>query len=371
MNKQVILDIFYNHIIKEAKNGCIPCLINYGMLFETYIEEDNLLYECDNKYKDLLIPKLVIKNKSEFNELLYEYVNLSLEFYDDNNYYPEVRDNIDYEIDKTSKEKQIMILLWSNATYSDFHDPINYLKKRISFLNNNLEYKNNIYSEYFNGTMEHSITKDKMMNETPYKMNFKLNNNGELFNFPSIKFGIYNDVVYIYAIQNDEISNNNYSKKVNRLLYKVGENFSSDLDNYDIYEEGNLKDISASFLVSLNMALSYFKKLGFTKFEVPTILITRWNAKKIALQNKIDKNKVSSDEIEDILVKQDKTQKNLTEKFIRTFLRLNHHVPSINLTNMPFEEDEDMKFVIEEDYISNNSILNETSSLISNNSRSL
>lgn len=99
-----ILDIFYNHIIKEAVKGRINCFLYFNMPFSTFIVETNELYKCEFKNsKELLIPTLMIKNQELFNKLLIEYTNLALEFYEDYNFPEEILNDNMYEPNKICK----------------------------------------------------------------------------------------------------------------------------------------------------------------------------------------------------------------------------------------------------------------------------
>ena len=82
MNREKILDIFYNHIIKEAVNGRVDCFMMYNMLFNTRIYDKNVELFSRNENPELLIPTLQIKNLQEFDDLLVEYVNRASMFYD-------------------------------------------------------------------------------------------------------------------------------------------------------------------------------------------------------------------------------------------------------------------------------------------------
>lgn len=355
-----ILDIFYNEIIPECSKGRVECFFYYNVLFNTIILESNKKYMFDNSYDGLMAPTLIIKDKEKFDTLLEQYVRLCLDFYDESNYPEEINNDKGY-----LKEKMIMTLLFSNATYEDFNNPIEFLQKRIAFLEGEEKDYECSFSPSLDGVVSISIEKDKIYNETPYKFSSKvINEEGNTFSFPEIKFGIYNDTVYVYAIQNKGNEKNDYSKKVNRTLFKIGEGFDIKEDNYELYEEGNLKDISASFLVSLNMFISYIHNLGYDKIVVPSILICRYNAKKIALYNALLNNRVTLDTQEFILNRDENIQKNLTEKFIRTFLRLKHHYSNINITSMPYETDSSLHLLVSNNLSSNNHLLNETSKVV-------
>lgn len=130
-----ILDVFYNCLIKEAALGSVDCFFKYNMRFNTRIINENIdVFGESDDNSDLLIPTLMIKNKLEFDCLLEKYVEIALTFYDDECYPEEVRYSsyFDNELG-ISKEKMIMTLLWSNASYEDFNDPCTFLRKRISF----------------------------------------------------------------------------------------------------------------------------------------------------------------------------------------------------------------------------------------------
>lgn len=81
-----------------------------------------------------MIPTLHIKNKAEFDELLVNYVDKCLNFYDNSNFSEEVVSGEMYdEVDRISKEKTILAFLFANATIEDFSDPSRFLRRRIDF----------------------------------------------------------------------------------------------------------------------------------------------------------------------------------------------------------------------------------------------
>lgn len=331
------LDIFYNQIVEEAKKGRINCFFYYNIIFNTKVENKEYLADIN---EDLIIPTLDIKNKQEFDELLKKYVHKCLQFYDNKNYPEEILN------DPLNKEKMIITLLFANATFEDFANPNEYLKRRINFLDNYIDFLNLGYSEILKTNIKIKIEKDKLNNETPYQFMVECGNSI----LPRLKFGISDNVAYIYAIQNkDEIS-----KKINRALYKVGEGFDKTNDNYELYEEGNLNDVTPSFLLVANIFISYLKRIGINNIKICSFLPERWNAKLIA--NKL--RKIDSEE-------QLKIQNNLTEKFIRTFLRLEHHYDNLKVLSYPMEDSSYLSMYNYNDVKCNNSLLSETSELCS------
>lgn len=351
-----ILNIFYENIIPEASVGRVNSYFYYNIMFSTNLVEDNKFIECKEKNENVLIPTLIIKNKSLFDQLLVEYVTEALKFYNDDNFCEEILDYKMYDKDKICKEKTILATLFSNATLEDFNDPINFLKNRINFIKNNIENNYDLgYCDILKSNISLKIERDIIENETPFKITIIASNENDEYTFPSVKFGISDNKVYIYAIQN---SKDNVNKKINRILYKIGEGFNDD------YTEENLKDVTASFLVTLNFSLALLKNLGYSEIIVPSILIERWNSK--AKANVLRSKRTNN--LEELENKQLNIQENLTNKLIRTFLRLKYHYEGVDILSYPSELDNNLSIKINDMSIGcNNKLLNETQMLVSDN----
>lgn len=364
-----ILDIFYKNIINEATTGRIDCFYYYNMAFSTKISEEEKEYICDIDNDSLLIPTLMIKNKKMFDSLLLEYVNLAMNFYDDSNIDKDIQNYAMYDDKKRiCKEKVILALLFANATVEDFNNPCEYLRRRINFFKNDLSSSTDYgYLDILKGNVNITIDKDIINNETPLQMIIKaISNNGEEYEFPRIKFGVSDDTVYIYAIQNKLGDVNAYHKKINRVLYKIGEGYIDDM------EKGgeNLRDITSSFLVSLNMAISYFNDLGYNNIVVPSCLIERWNAKSIANLLKIKYKKMNEDSANLIYMNQENIQNNLTNKLVRTFLRLGCHYNNIDILSFPYEVDSCLHISFNDNNLEcNNALLYETYMIVQDNKK--
>ena len=360
------LNIFYDNIIPEAMYGRINSFFYYNIVFSTFLYEDNVKFEAKMNYDDLLIPTLYIKDKKQFNDLLIEYVSKCLSFYGDDNFPTEILSGETYDkLDKISREKTILALLFANATFEDFSNPINFLRKRLSFFSNTEPCKYNLgYSNVLDCNLQVEISKDIINNETPYQFIVRcIDSNGDVYELPKLKFGICDNKAYVYAIQNVNNSENSFSKKINRKLYKIGEGFSKKSDNYEIYGIGNLNDITPSFLVVANIFVSYISRLGINNLVISSILIEGWNAKVISNNLKSEKGLKSYDKYYD---KQITIQFNLTEKFLRTFLRLTHHYNNLNVITYPGEQTSDLCILnFGGKFLGNNTLLNETAAMMS------
>lgn len=358
-----ILDVFYNNVVPEATTGRINCLFYYNIAFATKIVDENIEYHSKIENDNVLVPTLMIRDKEIFDNLLTEYVDLAMGFYDETIF----DDELDYRNNETGNRicriKTILALLFANATIEDFNNPCEFLRKRINFIQNDISDNYNLgYCDAFKGNVSIEIKKDIINNETPYQMIIKVLSEGEdEFVFPKIKLGISDDIVYVYAIQNRTNENNSFCKKINRILYKVGEGYNSD------YEEDmeDLRDVTASFLVALNMCISYLYHNGYNKIVVPSVLNSRWNAKVISNTRKIQLKKLSDDDARDIFDNQDYLQHNLTNKLIRTFLRLGCHYNNIDVLAFPYEIDSCLHVSVNDKTVQcNNSLLYETYKLV-------
>ncbi len=373
-----MLDIFYNDIIFEAAKGKIECGDYFAIAFNTLIPEIDIDIKSSVTNNNILIPTLYIKDKKNFDDLLIQYVSIAIKFYG-------LKDDFNASLDEQrNKYKKIMALLWSNATVEDFQNPTIFLKNRISFFENKLcsfDGGSTLgYSEILKSNIRVENLKKTFYHETPFCLRITLEYENFKYYLPLIYYGINNEEVYIYAIQNEKKANsenNKYQKTIRRALYKVNEGFDSFEDNFEKYEEGNLKDITPSFLLALNIALGIFHDMGISKIIVPSILITRWNAKELSYEYKrqilikeikeaANANKAESlikdinDSIDKEIRKHETIQYNLTEKFIRTFLRLVHQIDGLDILNISSEIDNNLILYMNSKININNPLLKET-----------
>lgn len=363
------INVFYDEIINEASTGRVDCFFMMNLLFSTYIREENKTIEAkkndDGRY---LIPRLVIKNKDNFNKLLTEYLALARKKYDLSIYQDELT-FADVENYEQVINKIILTTLWANATYDDFSESEEFLKKQIAFLKDETfsEYEEPTiigYSETLGGYVEVENIQETILNETPNSLKISViePETNERYTFPLVRYGIEDNKCYIYAVQKNKRydEENKFKKKVNRRLFQIGENFDTKNDTYENYGEGNLKDVSASFVVASNIALGLLASKGITDVVVPSILIERWNAKETGIIVKSKREENSQEYIDSNKEEHNKIQNNLTEKLLRTFLRIVSHNKTFNVTAYPFDIDSSLHIKTSEELDCNNTLLNET-----------
>lgn len=363
------INVFYDEIINEASTGRVDCFFMMNLLFSTYLKEENKTIEGkkddDGRY---LIPTLVIKNKENFNKLLTEYLALAKSKYDLTKYY-EALEFDDIENPEHIINKLILTTLWANATYDDFNWSEEFLRKQILFLKDNTfsEYNEPTiigYSEMLGGYLEIENIPEPILNETPTSLKISLiePETNERYTFPLVRYGIKDDKCYIYAVQKNKKFDvdNNFKKKVNRRLFKIGENFDTKNDTYENYKEGNLKDVSASFVVASNIVLGLLSSKGINDIVVPSILIERWNAKEKNIVLRSKKEEKPKEYIETNKDEHNGIQSNLTEKLLRTFLRIISHNNTFEVIAYPFDIDSSLHIRTCSELDCNNSLLNET-----------
>lgn len=363
------INVFYDEIINEASTGRVDCFFMMNLLFSTYIREENKTIEAkkndDGRY---LIPRLVINNKDNFNKLLTEYLALARKKYDLSIYQDELT-FADVENYEQVINKIILTTLWANATYDDFSESEEFLRKQIAFLKDETfsEYEEPTiigYSETLGGYVEVENIQETILNETPNSLKISViePETNERYTFPLVRYGIEDNKCYIYAVQKNKRydEENKFKKKVNRRLFQIGENFDTKNDTYENYGEGNLKDVSASFVVASNIALGLLASKGITDIVVPSILIERWNAKETGIIVKSKREENSQEYIDSNKEEHNKIQNNLTEKLLRTFLRIVSHNKTFNVTAYPFDIDSSLHIKTSEELDCNNTLLNET-----------
>ena len=363
------INVFYDEIINEASTGRVDCFFMMNLLFSTYIKEEEKAIEAkkndDGRY---LIPRLIIKDKGSFNKLLAEYLYLAKSKYDLTKYYEELNlanvENYEQVINKI-----ILTTLWANATYDDFEDSKEFLIKQIAFLKDETfsEYEEPTiigYSEILGGYVEVEKISESILNETPNSLKISLIEPGtnEKYTFPLVRYGIKDGKCYIYAVQKNKKydEDNKFKKKVNRRLFQIGENFDTKNDTFENYGEGNLKDVSASFVVASNIVLGLLASKGITDIVIPSILIERWNAKETGIIVKSKKEENKEEFITSNKEEHNKIQNNLTEKLLRTFLRIVNHNKTFGVTAYPFDIDSSLHIKTNEEVDCNNTLLNET-----------
>ena len=320
---ELIINEFYNKILIEAKNGVIDIDgFKFNIEFQTKINDESK-YLNENVFETL-----EIKNKETFDKLLILYTKKMYEFIINSNF-----KNIDYEYYEGNKTYIIDFILssvWNNVTNDNMQNPVEYLQDRINFIDNSLCSLDDNYTliknadVLQNSDISFSIEKNNLILETPYSFCPNIVRDkeiNEIFPLPKVYFGMSNNKCFIYSVKNDKCNtDNSYTKKINRILYKVNKN-------------------------------------------IVDFMPIRYKAKKFALNKKLTKlqKTLTKEELDNMKIniqkEQEKIQNNMTDKLLRNFRRLEYH-GFINITSYPKDIDSNMHIKINDNVKEFDNILN-------------
>lgn len=359
------VNIFYNEILSEGATGVIDCEFPIRVIFNTIITEDNTFLKADQSFQKVIIPTLIISNKEAFNKALIEYVNNALAFYTEKRL-SYVKNPIKYIIGSAM----------ANMTASDFQNPCNYFKRLTNFLQaqsfQSLQGRNTVgFSKILNSNIEFTINKEPLHEEAPYSIQIyatKQDNGSVLeYKFQTIRFGISDNKVYIYAIQHssrNEMQENDktkeHQKQINRKCFKANEGV--DVNNA-------LSNVNPGAVIALSIFISILHSLNIKEILIPPFLLQRWNDKEIKY-TLIEREYGGRELPENIKIRYIKAkeennqhealQRNINEKLKNALYRINYHFSNTMLSKT---DDYGIALSLGNTFESENKILNELSEL--------
>ena len=278
--EELIHEAFNHNIIIDGKNNYVA--------FNTIINGNKLIN--GDKY-----PTLVINDYEELIKKLDLYIRTYL------------KNASTLPLFQKEKEKNLIKYLVSHifiyAENKDFKNPIELIETKINFLNDNT-FKD--YNKTFEGFISNTKLNIKSTNDeiTLKKMYINLSNNDDIFNFPTITYAITNDECYIYKIEEYELTNSLFEKKVLKELTKINKNINKEL-----------LACSPQTLVSILIFIKLLKDNNIKKLQVVTYLPVKYN--------------MCNFEIND-LKKELKQLENKTGFYKKTFKRINKQTHMIN-----------------------------------------
>lgn len=342
-----IREIFFE-LIKETKNGRVLLADEeYYVGFNTNINDEIIEY---NEFNNI---ELFITDLELFMNKIQEYILLEIEL---------KRKSIKYIDNSKDYIKSLIMYLFVNATTEDFRHPINYIEKYIDYLKDNtLESYNegmkyDLGGLFLDNQLYIKNSQQSIMMETPYKIELSIinkDNTNLSFILPEISYGISYEngesVCYIYSILNKENLNNvlnedllRYKKNISRKLYKINKGISDieseEFNNYkngesDYYPE-NITDVSVSSVLSLYLFINLVKDKVDKIKGVPYLPIRYSSRDYASFLTKTEERR------KELQMRNNNIQTNLTEKFIRTFRRVEQYIDDISITSYPYEVDE-------------------------------
>ncbi len=223
------------------------------------------------------------------------------------------------KIDDRHKERYFLFNIWKNATVSDFQNPEKFILRYTNFI------KDQTFSEFddltpignFAGSMVMAQRcQDDYGFETPYIMHLSLTDGKHIYNLPWIRYGITQNrfgekLAYIYAIQRMEPSKNEeYNSKMQKAINGV---------NTGVKERRN---VTPNFIAALGIFMGMLEGEGVKAIKAPDFLVGRYGR---------FSNATTQEEV-------DKIQTNLTENFLRNFLRLDDQLENFRVEPIEVSE---------------------------------
>lgn len=364
-----MIEEILNEIIKEAKNGQVEIdNETWPIAFNTVIVEDNVEKIVWNNQNNTT---LVIKNKNRLLAVLEEYIKLELEKQrKTNRFFSDVERN---------QIKWLISYLFVNATTEDFLSPVKLVTKNIRFLKDTtfdfLEKPLEVQTDenLLNSKLVIQKNTNSTSMETPYRIDMSLVNTIDgkevKYDLPSVYYGIRNDICYIYSVmspkQKKEMTEEEkkFNKKINRILYKINDG-TKDLETQeyfdykegksDYYPEGNITDVTHSFLLAINTFISLLQIKNIKNVKIVTYLPLRYQSRELAAQGRSEEQQQEFEE------RNNQIQMNATNKIIRSFRRLALQNPNITIEQLPYEVDEYLGATIDQKQSLENEILKST-----------
>lgn len=374
-----MLDIIYE-VLLGAKKGQVPIDgEDWPIAFNTVIYDQNGKVK-HNYFNEKNMATLVIRNEKLFEELMTEYVLACIQ--GERKHFRLVSDV--YE----NRYKLYMAFLFTNFSTEDFLSPEQAIKRHIEYIQDDtFSYLDEGYDFIIGDKLNDCALEVKRCGqgvgmETPYKLGFKLvKRDGQgRYSYPlaEVSYGIAleNDekVCYVYSVirQKDrvkEVSTDEltFRKKINRALYKLNDDVVEDeLDDLkafregesDYYPEGNITDVTHSFVLAATSFVTLLQKEGIEKIKIVPYLPVRYASRYNAAMNVTDLLKAA-----EMKERNNRIQENATNKLLRTFRRVMYHLNgSMEMVSVPYEYDEYMTFTLGEQLqIVNNPILEDVS----------
>lgn len=329
-----IKDIFLE-IINEAKDGVILIdELDYNIGFNTRIGEE----EFFSSSNDLL---LNIRNLDTIIDKLTKYISEEEKIN---------RKSMKYIDSKRSYYKLLIMYLFVNASPGDYENFESQIDRYISFLSDDTLSKLNNGIAFNNSKiLEDELllvgnSKQSVLMETPNKLEVSIVNkkdNNLSFKLPEISYGICEEngkkVCYVYSILNKEKIDKKeeetllkYKKRISRLLYKLNKNIE---DLEEKINDENITDVSVSSVLSLYIFLSLIKdKVDIVK-GVPYLPNRYYSRDKVLELTETEEKRKKLEE------RNNNIQNNSTNKFIRTFRRVNKYIKNMSIDLYPYEVD--------------------------------
>jgi hypothetical protein len=328
MDKDQIYDMFINEIAGKKEVQIEDFSYNVALNYNIH----DTKYESKKCNIDESLPSININNVELFKEKLNKYIQTL-----------KSKADVWNDMPFTSEEDKIKYtaaMLFVNATFEDFEYPYKYMDNYIAALKDDtfkdLKEEKNIckLTSFKDATLKVKSADQSIFLETPQKLEFSLSKmmqdgNEYTVSLPSVSCFCYEDgtdkILNIAALQNKRIDKskekNVFEKQVNREKFKLN-------DGVDKEEQ----DVEPLAIISLATAIFLAKQKGITKVRMPDFMPMRWYAKSLANEKK---SKYKNLDLEELQEEQIRIQTNVTDKFLRTMIRIEEQIGMVDIGLIP------------------------------------
>lgn len=247
------------------------------------------------------IPNLVINDIDVFEKVLIRYLKTIKK--------SQIKST---EMDERHNEKYFLFNVWKNATMYDFQNPEKFINRYTNFILDNTFSRFDVLKPL--GYCEGNILmaqreEDDYGFETPYIMHLSFSNGRSIYNLPWIRYGITQNrlgekIAYIYALQRmEQSSDEEYNKKISKMLNQANTGAKS------------YRNVTPSSIAALTVFMGMLEREEIKAIKAPDFLIGRYGG---------FANSTTEEET-------DRIQTNLTDKFLRNFLRLSEQFDGLKI----------------------------------------
>lgn len=304
-----------DEIIKEViKTGGVKYKTSQGRSRKILLP---CCFKIEGKYYGQTgMPIVDVPNYELFREKLGDYLVKARDFYA---YYSVLLADSDKEY-----ERLLFAYLFFNMDLNDLENVCDFLDKRTQMLNG-IDFKRvQSMGKFRDCYVEGEVVRSGPGMEGPVGCLVKLRDK-ELAKFHIVFYGIENDKVHIFGIQNPfhKSWRNEANKKYDRLFRKL---------NKGIDEEDELHKVTPTALATLTFFMANMKKQGYKEFYAHDFMPIRYYSNEENLKSEDEETR------EELSEEHDEIQGNITDKFIRTLYRFAHHFDNYKIETLPSGE---------------------------------
>lgn len=307
-------------IIDQAKTGRVAISTNIPDSSWSFFTRFFAVVEGQSNVTNSTYPVLKISNMETFCDVLDEYFDEALKFYDFEKSY--------FEVNPTQHKQLLFHSLFVNASPYDFENPMQYIQTKTQQLKTPLNegvFEVGQFGEY---RIKTKIEKLRSNFESPYRQTFVFESldGSDSFQLPFVNWGLSGNTAHVYSVQHiSKKQESALAKKLDRFLRKL---------NKDVDPGDEIGQVSPNAVATSALFFAFLKQNGISNIVAPCFAPVRYNGTKVAAYAKLNQGKSPSPAItthKSALQWENRNQFSMTNKFMYLFLRYAHHFPETEL----------------------------------------